>query len=156
MVTESVIVPINRYPQGKSGRVNILEVLKVYWETGIYDKFAAATLGNGGITALLSTRNPQGVYPVMQDPSMIDYVNRDFVVANATPISSTFLYSEQDPIVHDLTDGAGHGLLVATDQIYLTLGTFAFQNETYVKCKIMYRYKSVTLTEYIGIVQSQQ
>lgn len=64
--------------------------------------------------------------------------------------------------IHDLTDGAGHGVLIATDNIWLTafingavpdIGTTAALN---VFCEILYRFKKVTLQEYIGIVQSQQ
>lgn len=64
--------------------------------------------------------------------------------------------------IHDLTDGAGHGVLIATDSIWLTgfingavpdIGTTAAVN---VYAEILYRFKKVSLQEYIGIVQSQQ
>lgn len=53
-------------------------------------------------------------------------------------------------------------MLIATDNIWLTayingavpdIGTTAALN---VYCEILYRFKKVTLQEYIGIVQSQQ
>lgn len=56
----------------------------------------------------------------------------------------------------DLTDQAGHGMLVAADKLFL----FAFSDETSgtseVYALIKYRWKNVSLTEYIGIVQSSQ
>lgn len=64
--------------------------------------------------------------------------------------------------IHDLTDGAGHGVLIATDNVWLTawlngavpdIGTTAQLN---VYAELLYRFKKVTLQEYIGIVQSQQ
>lgn len=63
---------------------------------------------------------------------------------------------------HDLTDGAGHGVLIATDNVWLTaflngavpdIGTTAALN---VYADLLYRFKKVTLQEYVGIVQSQQ
>lgn len=66
---------------------------------------------------------------------------------------------------HDLTDGAGHGVLVATDNIFLTLQTAATvvgasatitAATGFGECAILYRFKEVGLAEYIGIVQSQQ
>lgn len=64
--------------------------------------------------------------------------------------------------IHDLTDGAGHGLLVATDNIWLTCQVgatapgLAITVSGLVVLDIFYRFKKVTLQEYIGIVQSQQ
>lgn len=164
IITEAILVPVNRYPQGKSGRVNVIEVLKVMWETYVYPLW----VDNGqvhlaGVTATLSTRNPGGNYPVMEDPSVIDFVVKDWYTSGsagtATQTAAT-TWVDEEPIIHDLTDGAGHGLLIASDQIYLTLATNGMSNEANllgeVKCKILYRYKQVSLTEYIGIVQSQQ
>lgn len=56
----------------------------------------------------------------------------------------------------DLTDEAGHGYLVATDTI--TLETNADQTAAVNAgfARIRYRWKEVSLTEYIGIVQAQQ
>lgn len=59
----------------------------------------------------------------------------------------------------DLTDGAGHGILAATDSLFLgTIQTGATNPSTAGTgtCRILYRWKNVGLAEYIGIVQSQQ
>jgi len=66
--------------------------------------------------------------------------------------------------IHDLTDGDGHGILVATDNIWLTAqlsdsaigGTSSGPISGTVSAELFYRFKKVTLQEYIGIVQSQQ
>lgn len=64
---------------------------------------------------------------------------------------------------HDLTDGAGHGVLIATDNIYFTLystcsatGTATTSVQANATLALLYRFKRVNLQEYIGIVQSQQ
>lgn len=63
---------------------------------------------------------------------------------------------------HDLTDGAGHGVLIATDNIWCTafingacpdIGTTASAT---IFADLLYRFKKISLQEYIGIVQSQQ
>lgn len=57
----------------------------------------------------------------------------------------------------DLTDGAGHGVLVATDAIYLQIFTTGVANTSETgRFRMLYRFKNVSLAEYIGIVQSQQ
>lgn len=56
----------------------------------------------------------------------------------------------------DLTDGAGHGYLVATDQIFAQVVSTTTSNSNTVSYKILYRWKNVGLAEYVGIVQSQQ
>lgn len=53
-------------------------------------------------------------------------------------------------------DGAGHGLLVATDSLFMAANTANFTGAATFFAKIAYRFKEVTLEEYIGIVQSQQ
>lgn len=65
-----------------------------------------------------------------------------------------------DPIVHDLTDESGHGVVVGTDNLYMFMssrycvGNVADPGMTGI-ARILYRFKEVGLAEYIGIVQSQ-
>jgi len=64
--------------------------------------------------------------------------------------------TETEPYHDDLTDGAGHGVLVATDQIYCQISSSSTGAAQTCAGKIWYRWKNVGLAEYIGIVQSQQ
>jgi hypothetical protein len=85
---------------------------------------------------------------------------------NGSPVvSEIYEFSTDNEAIdiHDLTDGAGHGILVATDNIWLTgqlivaaPGGISVIASGVVFCDIFYRFKKVTLQEYIGIVQSQQ
>lgn len=166
--TVVVPVPVNRYPQGRNGRVNIMEILKVYWETTV--RLAPNNPGGhgisyAGVSAVLTTRQPTAFggqdFPQLQDPALVDVVVREYFwphVNNDPPTtySPGGIYGETDPVVHDLTDGAGHGLLVASDYLYLQIGTYGLLENGEVKCRLLYRYKQVGLQEYIGIVQSQQ
>lgn len=56
----------------------------------------------------------------------------------------------------DLTDGAGHGILVATDQLYANIMSTNTNAANQGVIRFGYRFKEVSLVEYIGIVQSQQ
>ena len=60
------------------------------------------------------------------------------------------------PVIIDLTDNNGNGLLIATDKLFIV---FANLNGTVVGsavAKVKYRLSNVGITEYVGIVQSQQ
>lgn len=60
------------------------------------------------------------------------------------------------PVIQDLTDGAGHGVLIGTDNIYVQIRSGSTSLANTVRIKMLYRFKRVGLAEYIGIVQSQQ
>jgi len=60
------------------------------------------------------------------------------------------------PDLFDYTDGAGHGMLIATDQIFVLLQSANTTQQNTAECRILYRWKNIGLQEYVGIVQSQQ
>lgn len=57
----------------------------------------------------------------------------------------------------DLTDDSGHGVIFCGQKIYLSITPTAV--ETVASCdynaRILFRWKNVSLTEYIGVVTSQ-
>jgi len=59
----------------------------------------------------------------------------------------------------DLTDGAGHGFLVAAPNVTfewrLAANGSATLAESFYSCAFLYRFKEVALSEYIGILNSQ-
>lgn len=55
----------------------------------------------------------------------------------------------------DLTDGAGHGVLVAVEYLYHFIMTGEYTAVQHSHLKLLYRFKAVALTEFIGMVQSQ-
>jgi len=63
---------------------------------------------------------------------------------------------EAMPKVIDLTDGMGHGILVASDYFFVQVDSDGIGAVITTYFKLLYRIKNVALTEYIGIVQSQQ
>lgn len=59
------------------------------------------------------------------------------------------------PIHVDLTDNNGNGILIATDKIVVTGGSFSPAIVGSYTAKILYRLVNVGLQEYVGIVASQ-
>lgn len=54
-----------------------------------------------------------------------------------------------------MTDGAGNGMLVATDRLTMVYGDVASAIVSSCSVHILYRLVEVGIEEYVGIVQSQ-
>jgi len=80
----------------------------------------------------------------------------EFNVRNAFTAGGSVAQVQDVFKTFDCTDGAGHGILVATDSIFISCSQIGYTAAAPIAFKIMYRLKTVSLTEYIGIVQSQQ
>lgn len=172
-------LPISRLQQ-KSGKSVVVELLKVQWdhEFSVPVSFAA----DSSFTALLQgflatapsaapglgTTTPLADVYQESDPAVLDFYDASvsFCVDASAPATNGGLVAGRPtstPIIHDLTDGAGHGILIATDNVFLgaqqniaLYTTPAGNYSTTVFCNLLYRFKEVSLQEYIGIVQSQQ
>lgn len=143
-------VPVPRYGATKT-KATVMEILRVDW---ILDDVSIATGATScTYSASLATSSPDmsSSSSLLADPKAFAYFNIDIVVATLTGIGvSSRAKSDR------LDDGAGHGLLVATDQIWLGFTTNQSGRANTVTAKITYRMKDVALVEYIGMVQSQQ
>jgi hypothetical protein len=150
-------VPVYRFPL-KRDRAMVMEILRVQW---IIENVATVAAQNS-LVALLSTSVPAGLtnlgasteaeqFLAISGPTVVDAISLDGLFATAVGFAFTSRI-----IDHDKTDSAGHGILVATDQIYIALGSLGTGIPNAVCAKIIYRWKEVGLAEYIGIVQAQQ
>lgn len=155
ITTATLGTPIVRVGPQTGGQAIIMEVLKVYVDLPPLDLDAAAatqrqsqfTLStvDGGTSANLTWDNPR-VFAKFQH-----------LVRNAFTAAGTgILEIQNDPSELDLTDGAGHGILIATDNIFIQATTAGYTAAGVFAFKILYRFKKVSLIEYIGIVQGQQ
>ena len=145
--------PVVRLP-GPSGRVTIMELLKVYWMAVGWSPGLAAILTQSQYMSLSSV--PMGIIAIanLSEPNVIAQLNIQQTIAWTAAGS---LADSQDHLVSvDLTDGAGHGILFAGDRIYMQISTANMVGNKAFHVKILYRFKTVSLTEYVGIVQSQQ
>lgn len=137
-----VPLPIPRYT-AKNNRAIVLEVLRC-------DVFLA-DLNDSGVAnfvqAFLKTRTGAQI----TDPETFVRSSYDFLWGT----SVGFIYVSRVQ-TFDLTDGAGHGLLIGTDSLFGNCNSVVTGLTNTVNFKLWYRYKEVSLQEYIGIVQSQQ
>jgi len=141
--TTSFAVPIQRLPAGNQAQV--MEVLKIFWRIA-----GTVVETDNTVSGFFSTTSFGTTATNFAEPRVFGHVFRSVNITTSGQIVV------QEPYVQDLTDGAGHGVLIATDNIFLQVvsGTTSATNTIYAK--ILYRWKNVPLAEYIGIVQSQQ
>jgi len=158
--TAAVPLPVQRLKD--EGKSQVMEVLRVQWDLPAFLPGSSSTLS---VLGILTTKDPNltsGNIPLTTfnklraQGSTVDYFNRTFAT------SATFVgdIGYDEPTMHDLTDGAGHGLLVATDTLFLTVASEVGSSgatgaQSNIMCKVLYRWKNVTVQEYVGIVQSQ-
>ena len=126
---------------------------------------SSAITSDAGIIGVLSTNKapldlPYYGQSMLSSGYVIDHFAKAFSFATTQPLVGWDVgFVDTNPTLRDLTDGAGHGILVATDSIFLTgyVPSNWYTNGTNtVFVKLLYRWKDVSLAEYIGIVQSQQ
>jgi len=141
--TATIVLPVTRL--ASPANPTIIEVLKVYWILTNQAEVDSTQTGH------LSTKNfDTTAISGFIEPSDID------AVYWTDKITTSGQFANFQPIEHDLTDGMGHGVLVATDNLYLQLASASTSAANRASVWILYRFKRVNVQEYIGIVQSQQ
>lgn len=145
-------IPVQRMVGGAPQKATIIEVLKVFVNIPELDATSAVeAFFNATLQVMLKSQT--GITG-LGNPSCITLVERS--AHKAFTAGGTYETVYTDPIVVDLTDGAGHGILVATDNLFIGAITSGYTNPVNFQWKILYRWKTVSLPEYIGIVQGQQ
>lgn len=148
-----VTLPVNPV-QGAGGanKATVVELLYIVWAFSPWGASSGSKTRHIGIATNASTAAI--VPPNYSDPGTL-FVKRQsmyFVAGSAEG-------SIEDSGHQSLTDDAGHGILVGTPSIFasfLNQGNAALDPLLSMSMKIAYRFKTVSLQEYIGIVQSQQ
>lgn len=149
-----VILPVQRLNQ-RSGKSLVMEILWVEW--WLQDMITVAGAGQWKVQGLLTT-NPSpstGLNIALQDPrniSVFRHLGQTGAASNAGFQFTNEAFHRED----DLTDGAGHGILVATDNLNINIQSSGTGIVNNFVLQVGYRWKEVALVEYIGIVQSQQ
>lgn len=141
--TTQVALPIQRLPN--AARAQVLEILKVFYTIG-----ATSAEVDNQIDVFISTTSFGTTGTNYGEPRVFSAYRRTLLLTT----SGQSIYTE--PFVQDLTDGAGHGILIATDSIFVQVVSATTSATNSARIKLMYRMKNVSLAEYIGIVQSQQ
>ena len=152
--TFTLSTPIVRVGQS-GGKATIMELLKVFLKYPAMDADAAAATGRRFDISFATTEQGATTLAEINNPRVIIAATHE--IRNAFTAAGTgVLDIQEDPRVIDLTDGAGHGVLIATDNIFIQANTSGQTAASSFDFKLLYRFKDVTLVEYIGIVQSQQ
>lgn len=138
----------------------IIECLKLWVDLpppATTDINAALTQRSAFFSFTTASRNVAGTVTVAQisDAHCLAAVGRD-TYNSFTAAGTGIEFADTDPRCWDFTDGAGHGVLFASDNLNFQFQTVGYAGAATVNFKLMYRFKKVSLVEYIGIVQSQQ
>ena len=151
--TEATVpLPVQRMQGPAPQKATIIEVLKIFYNLPELDATAAVeTFYTARLAICTSSTTPVAT---LANPKSIFYAERK--AHKAFTAAGTYETVYDDPRTFDCTDGAGHGILVATDNLFLQGVTVGYTAAAIFDLKIMYRWKTVSLAEYIGIVQSQQ
>jgi len=155
-VTTTVVqpLPIPRLPTSP-GRNLVIEVIDVeFYRIGN----TMPGPGNGVNQVLANLTTNPNAQPVFADAlSDTRQISAAYWVSVANGVPVAFWDgTPTQKLKEDLTDQAGHGFLVATDNVYLHITSSNTGAPQQIVCRFNYRWKDVSLTEYIGIVQSQQ
>jgi hypothetical protein len=153
--TTQIALPIQRVAANAPNQAVVMEVLKVYVDHTNLPASASAAETTDSITVAFSTKNFATTGVTLGEPAVFALYNQASRSA-FTAAGTYYAIIKKAPEVIDLTDGAGHGILVATDSIFVQVNSASTGLTISVPFKILYRWKRVSLTEYIGIVQSQQ
>jgi len=145
-----VQIPIQRLQT--QGRAQVMEVLRVkFVASNLIASSAAATQHE---LAIALTTKTFAAAVTFAEPTCFAFYQKTNV--NAFTAGGTgLLANEVEPYDYDCTDGSGHGFLVASDNIFLQIASVATGVANAAQVKIYYRWKDVSIQEYVGIVQSQ-
>ncbi len=138
---------LRNFSSGNGSRAQIVEVIKVLVE---FPEIYAAAAAYSDLRFHLSTKNHGTTATTLADPDTFLSVGLQSYFATS---GNAIAQSHQS---FDFTDGMGNGILIATDNIYAQLSNVATGQTISVSAKVIYRIYSASVTEYIGIVQSQQ
>ena len=150
--TETTInLPITRLPVPK-GKAMVLELLKARFQFPQVDLNPTA---GGSLISIFGQINPTSQAAIgLGNPQT--FAQSSLILRGAFTAAGSYESVYRGDVECDCTDGAGHGVLVATDNLFFGANTAGFNAAATFNCKLLYRFKIVKLEEYIGIVQSQQ
>lgn len=147
-----VDLPVNRFPES-NGKVVIIEVLKVWFFMSEAD---SNPIAGGNLTlaaARISTASNTAAIALSDSRT---FASQEKNYRGAFTAGGSYYAVSIEPQEINLTDGAGHGVLIATDAIWFGFITTNFTAAGSAFFKMLYRFKRVGLQEYIGILQQQQ
>ena len=153
-VVNQVALPVPRFGSLKT-KATIFEILTVSWYPNIED-FADTSATNWCFLTTSTTRADADTATLasaaldVTDPRTFAFVIRQNNLTTSGAVVSIM------PNVIDLTDMNGNGILIATDKLFVVGANLNGTTAGSFVAKVKYRLVNVGITEYVGIVQSQQ
>lgn len=139
----TIPLPINRSNLGAPGgqSAQVIEALWVEFDFGEVIFF-----NNGGEEAEAQvTTSSKSQIEGIDDVDIIakDGIRLSLLTSGASISKNTSHF--------DLTDGAGHGLLIATNNIFFGVDTAGLAGTSTMRFRMAYRFKNVSIQEYVGL-----
>ena len=152
--TTTQALPIQRLPT--MGRSQVMEILQVWFERPGLPAIASVTEIVDSMIIYLTTKSfgTTAIGGIGGESTVFAFDH--FSSRGAFTAAGTYKDFEPRVATLNLTDGAGHGIIIATDNIFAQVQSAGIGAVITYGVKVMYRMKNVSLTEYIGVVQSQQ
>lgn len=150
----SIQIDVPRIIMNTANQATIMEILKVYFYIGIDD---FADVSHTAWAFLNTTQLHVNALATSFAELQRDLVHPGtfaFAIRQRT-LTTSGSQTLENPIVIDLTDNNGNGLLIASDRFFLTSADIAGTSTDRATVKILYRMVNVGILEYVGIVQSQ-
>lgn len=138
-------LPINPTLGGGKNKARVIELLKAF-VFALPDTLAE----DAAIYIQVATKSQASLVAPNNCENFLIQFGRDFQLVTSGAISCDV------PMVFDLTDGNGNGMLVATQNIYCAAVTAGQGSALGVGIKFLYRFIDIDMAEYVGIIQSQQ
>lgn len=138
-------VPVLRnFSSGNGSRAQLIEVLKVYCNMPLSSEV------DSSVSIVVGTKNLGTTAVVAGEPSVFARFGQQLILTT----SGQCVIPRQQMV--DCSDGAGNGILVATDNIYAQISSLTTSATNQCTVAVLYRVYAASVTEYVGIVQGQQ
>lgn len=153
-IVNQVTLPVPRIGQMQK-KAMVFELLRVDWYIGVRDLGDSSSTKAGflSFTELRDTGDTATAASLendLLDPSVFAaaILQKGLTTSGATVT--------RFPISINTTDANGNGILIATDRIFINGADIGGTTAANYVAKLYYRMVNVGITEYVGIVQSQQ
>lgn len=161
-VTLPITIPVLPSFPGSHNKAQVIEVLKIGYDFGLQPQITSTQMAATSEIIIAFNANTAGLAvtagaATLGNPLVLDMASFSLQAENTAAAGGGFSVAYEDQRWHDLTDGAGHGILVGVPQLWMGMNTTGWPVGGLLGAavRIIYRFKIVDLTEYIGIVQQQ-
>ena len=145
-----------------AGKAQVVELLRLYWSMSHPDIHNIELPGSwqNEVRAGLKWGAKPTTIPPLGDPSVLyrRAIFHEVIIGGLYPADTGYIngiFDRQETEV-DFTDGAGHGLLVFAEYLYLYIQHFANLYEKQIEATILYRFKNIGALEFLTGLSFQQ